>query len=734
MKQHKNDDVTCSRPIVPQRKWVQAVVVVLAFTLCIAIVTWPYPKTITTHLPSDGDPLQHLWIMKWYEQCLDEGKFPYHCAELQYPTGASIANFSPLHLQSALFLATGLASSNDALRYNLVWYSGFLMTALGTYLLGCRMIRSRLGAFVAGLLVMVSGPVMIHSHAHLELVFVGVFPLFMLAWINFLDRPTLRRAFIAAVAYVLLASSAAYFMVFGIFPALLYFLWRGFLRPRDYRVSWFISRTRWSGLFTLFTLPLLLVLFSGQLIEILEGDTIHRPRSEFDQYGMPWWGYVIPPSANYLSQLFSFDPYKLANISGEGTGYLGIVTLLLLYVAWHRRTTLRKSNYWWSLALLLVVLSIGSSLQYKSSGISFPAGWLRDLDWFVPFQLIRVPARFKLFVPVCTGLLAGAAWAACCKARKRLVSLGATILLSLFILVDLGHQPYYATPLPRLPLGYLWLLDHDPHANWLELPQSSSGDAHAVYGRLTYWQSLHQGRTTVGYSGHPNRSYDDRYSWGSPLAERWLTVPEATDPPRNAFDIIETDASRAESTWLYLNSAQLRYIVFHNWLDDPSFRHRQIMSLLDDALIYSDAELSIFDRELLPTPTHLTAVTTTGWGPLEFVPRMGFVRLPRTEATITLYNPQESNILQLDLTARTFGKSTTLRLQTEDGELERWTIGPGEPHTHKSLPFRISQGIHEIHLIADSEVEQSEVQQLFERVTTPAAYVASKVRIHVSSE
>ncbi len=43
-------------------------------------------------------------------------------------------------------------------------------------------------AAFGGLLAMLSGPMMIHAHGHLELIYVGSFPLFLAAWIRFVDR------------------------------------------------------------------------------------------------------------------------------------------------------------------------------------------------------------------------------------------------------------------------------------------------------------------------------------------------------------------------------------------------------------------------------------------------------------------------------------------------------------------------------------------------------------------
>src|SRR4051794_38795674 len=79
---------------------------VLAFYVaCLAVATYPLGRRFTTELAGSRlDPLQHLWIMRWYKACLLEGRSPVLCPELQYPVGAPLGNFSPLHFQALLYI------------------------------------------------------------------------------------------------------------------------------------------------------------------------------------------------------------------------------------------------------------------------------------------------------------------------------------------------------------------------------------------------------------------------------------------------------------------------------------------------------------------------------------------------------------------------------------------------------------------------------------------------------
>ena len=65
-------------------------------------------------------------------------------------------------------------------------------------LLAWHVVRDRACAAMAGLLAILSGPVMLHAHAHLELIYVGSFPVFLLAWsseeqFTAMTRPPFKR-------------------------------------------------------------------------------------------------------------------------------------------------------------------------------------------------------------------------------------------------------------------------------------------------------------------------------------------------------------------------------------------------------------------------------------------------------------------------------------------------------------------------------------------------------------
>ncbi|RUL85737.1 hypothetical protein [Tautonia sociabilis] len=710
------------------RRWHPLAVLGL-YTLAIVAATWPFATTFASRLPSLGDPLQHLWVMRWYRSCLLEGRSPLVCPDLQYPVGAPIGNFSPLHLQSLVYLVASAFSSNDVLCFNVVWLVGLLLTGMGTFALARHVLRHDAGAALAGLLAMLSGPVLVHSHAHVELIYVGGFPLFLLAWMRFLDRPGFGRMLAAAAGFVLVASCAAYFMVFAIFPAALYLPWKAIRQPRGERRRWFRGRLAWSLGFAAATLPAILLLFAGQVWNVLHGQAGLRPKAEFDQFGAPWWAYLVPVPGQALQGFLPLDPYGAAGVSGEGMAYLGVVTLVLVARAGLGGVRFRESGYWWATAAMLVVLSLGSTLRYGSHRVELPAGWLRDLDWFVPFRLIRAPGRFKLFVAVCTAILAGASWADLSRrwprpATRRL----AFALVAALAVADLAHVPYSSEPIPPMPAAYSWIRSHAPDAAWVDVPQMNSGNALAINSMYTYWQALHRGRTTAGYSGHQNRPQDDLLSWNSPFIDTRMAEPSFPATGEESFDLVRLAGFR-DYAWLYLTTHNLRFAVLHRWVGQegagswPRYGVDRMAERLSDAICFDDGKVAVVDRDRLDPPRSPVVLGSEGWGGYHLLPRDGFVRLATRSSWLETYNPDPDRPLVFAIEARALGKARRVALLDGQTELASWAVAPGSYEIYQTPPFRLPRGRGRLRIEVDGAVDLDRLRKRFEGELHPASLI-----------
>ena len=710
--------------------WLAPIAAASGYLVALTAATWPFARTFASRLPSLGDPLQHLWVMRWYKQCLLEWQSPLVAPGLQYPVGAPLGNFSPLHLQSLVYLIVSAVSDNDVLCYNLVWLAGMMLTGMGTYALGRSILRDESSAFLAGLLTMLSGPLMVHAHSHTELIYVGGFSLFLLAWIRFIDRSTSGRLLLAVGGYLLVAMCAAYFLVFAIFPAALFIIWRFIKVDRPERLCWSLTRVRWLIGFVALCLPGLALLYNGQIAMVAGGLGGIRPRVEFDAYGAPWWSYLVPVPGQLAHRLLPFDPFGVTGTSGEGMCYLGLVTLLLLHRAAVRRSPLRDGGFWWIGAGLLALLSLGSSMPFDGGRISLPAGWLRDCDWFLPFRLIRVPARFKLFVPVFTGIIAGSAWMQLrskLEGRKRVAAFS---ILSLVAVADLAHVPFGSEGLMPMPDAYAWLREEAPEEAWVDVPQMCSSNAHWLNSNYTYWQSLHGGRTTGGYSGHQNQAFDDLLTWNSPFADYRLIEAEFPRPSGlEHYDRVE-DVAFLDYAWLYLHRHGLRFVVLHRWAEPTTgFGLQGIGDRLAMARCYADDAVTIIDRDRLPEPSSPAILCSRGWGGYRLLPRDGFVRLVGPSADVDVYIPEKCGHVSMKIHARSIGEHRRVRIVRGAETIWSGTIGPEAQGAFETPPFNMPEGLSTIRVESDGSAPVDLMNKRFEGAVGPASLIVSSISL-----
>ena len=687
-------------------RWSMLGLATLIYGAVAAVATYPILFRLGSGLPYSGeDGLQHLWIMRWYRSCLLEGRVAWFCPEIQYPVGAPLALFSPLQFESLLYILVYPFASNDAACYNLVWLSGIVFTGVGTFVLGWFLLRHYPSALLAGVFAMLSGPVRVHANGHLELIHLGWFPIFLVAWCRLIDRPCWRRLLGASAAYLLLAMSAAYFLVFAIVPAALYvaYRWWGPLHRREYKTL--IDGGRWLLRFALLVLPPLCLAFSSQLWALANGLELGRSRIEFDEYRAPIWSYFVPLPGYFAAKFLPFNVYEqsgLGPIAGEIFSYLGIVTLLLIHRAWFRDAQFRHSRFFWALLGVLVVLSMGSMIAIGPWEIPMPAGWLWDL--FPPLHWTRVPSRFNLFASVIAAVIAGAGVKATLQGRRRRGGrLGLAVAIGGLALADLALVPITMQAIPEVPNVYRDILDRRPGAALLEAPQFDSG-GHRLAATGAYWQSLHGGSTSSGYAGHMNASYDNLISWTSPFKAQFLADPMRLDDPEAVTIELVRETSFEAYAWLYLTVHDFDFVVLHR--DDAFFeglpiRYDRLREVLGHAIAIDDPEAIVIARDLLRLPKRPVALCAEGWGDRIWNGRYSCKVASRAE--VAVYNPDPETPLRFAFEGAAFRRSRRVRLRDRGTILARWEVAPGTPQVLVSPTFRLPIGSRTLVLESDGE-------------------------------
>jgi hypothetical protein len=684
------------------------------YAVCLAMATYPVIRNLTRGLPRElADPLMHLWVMRWYKAALLSGRMPLFCPDLQYPAGAPLGYFSPMHFQSLLYFALSAFISNDALIYNILWTIGFLLNGVGTYILAWWVLRDRSCAWFAGLFSMLSGTMTLHAIGHLELLYVGWFPLFLVAWIRFIDRPSRGRLAAAVLLFLAITMGAAYFMAQTVIPAACYLAWKVASAGRTQWRTVLRERLLWLVGFGLLVTPPLLILFSSQIWAVAHGHSMARPQSHFQTYVAPLWTYVIPTSFHALGKLLPFDVYLHAGEAWkmtESTSYLGIVALALLHYAAIQRVRFERARFLWSLFVLMVVLALGASWTIGTTKITLPAGWLRA--YLTIFRLTRYPARFNMFATVCAAVLAAAGLRHLLARVPSRTGRGAIlVVLAAITVADLSVDLYSGARIPELPAAYAWLLRRDPHPTLLEIPVQNSGSGSKVTSSCGYWQSIHGGATSAGYSGVDNLRFDNIVYHQCPFTVAQLVDPAFLTQPDAMPHGIAEPSSFDDSIWLYTKYYRFSHIVLHEspgaFPGTPECLAR-LKGRLEGARIYDDGRIAIYETARLKVPSQPTLLCADGWRqhrPWE-PPKTWHGRpvaaLDR-KATVVIANPDPTTDLVLRYEGAAFRKARSVQLLANGHVVARWTVASAELATYRSPRFRLGAGIHELQLVSDGQ-------------------------------
>jgi hypothetical protein len=695
--------------------WRSLLAVLLVYTVSIFCATYPALLTPTTRLAgSRCDPMQALWLMHWYKDCLFQGRSPLHCGEIQYPVGAPLGNFSPLHFQTLLYFPLSLIFANDVLCYNAIWFFNLCFTGMGAFVLVWYVLRDRVCACCGGLLALLSGPVLLHAHGHIELITLGWLPLFVVAWIRWVDRPSKGRFLLALLLYFLVALSAAYFAVFAVVPAVGYVVWRGF-RER------FLGRLGWLSAFALAAAVGLLLIYFPQIWSRIQGFSLARPKGEFNYYGAPLWSFLVPSAQQPLGRLLPYDCYARAgSATVECCSYLGAATILLLFYAGPHRIHFERAGFWWSITLLCAVLALGGYGKVGPVRISLPAGWLRKV--FFAFQSLRVPARFNLLVSLFAAVPAAAGLQhLLARWRSRRLQLVLVAAVGVAAVADLAMVPFQTSDIPALPACYRWLRERKPDAAWVDVPQLASGNGTDFSSACTYWQAWHHGRTTAGYSGYNNMIYDNLLFEPSPFA--WPRLAKADylhNPEAITVDLVA--GTRFEDyAWLYLSVHRLDYIVLHQ---EPGLAEeyrsaiKRLKSLLRHAQIFEDEDTAVYDWTLLPPPERPTLLCTEGWRHRNPWKGRHTCAVPHL-VNMAVFNPDPEQPLAFTLEAAALHQPRTVRLLANGRELARWEIRPEELRGYTSPEFYLPAGLSSLILESDGEERPARLEVTYEGDTRP---------------
>ena len=717
--------------------WIVWISAALGYLTMAMLATWPIVTHFGAEIPGElTDPLEHLWLMRWLRSCLIEGRNPLFCSEIQAPIGVPLGYFPTMHLQTVLYILGRLVTANDAAIFTTIWLLGFVTTGLASFGLARWALPScPLGvAWVAGLGMMLCGPMLMHAHGHLETMQMGVVPPFLIAWILLVDDPSRRRLVWAVLAYWLVVAAAPYFAVLAIFPAVWYLGWRVLTSPRGERWLCLQRLAPWLVGFGLIVLPGVATLFGGQVWAAFHGWPMTRSKREFNQLGAPVWSGLVPSPRHLLGRLAMPDVFEQTGFAGrmsEVSSYLGLVVLgALVWGVW-RRIDFPRRGYWWSVLGLMIVLSWGARQEIFGESISLPAGWIYDV--FPPFHLIRVPARFNLFaaavavVPVAAALRAvlSGVWS------RWGQGLFLTSLVGL-TLADLAMVPFVSAPIPEPPALYTEIRQANPQAVILDAPLFDSTQGQTFSSLWGYWQQVHGLRTSAGYPGLTNAQFDAEIV--RPSCFKACRTPRFKVDQFPVSTVADFDLDGTQDimgrVWLELSAHRFDHVVAHA---NPNSALAPYMSwswIVLDFLVHApDHELEVVDRSKIPLPTRLVWMSDRGWREVSNGKESATVFAALAEARVEFYQPTEGAVVLILAGVNAFARSRVVRLVDGGHELAHWRIESGSTRDLRSGPIPLPAGRHTWTIISDGADRPTRSADRIDVSGTPYSFRLSGVRL-----
>jgi hypothetical protein len=461
------------------------------YALIFASFTFPLLARFSTHFfANDGDGLSNVWNLWWVEAALTRfGTSPWFTTHLHFPHGTTLLGhtLNPFNGFLAVLLEPwlGLVQTHNAI----VVFS-FVFGAWAAFRLALHVSGGYPGSLIAGFVFGFSNYHFAHAEGHLNLVSLEWIPLFLLAWLRLLERPSAARAIGAALALLLVLLCDHYYFLYCVIAAML-LLAVEMRRRRDVR---FWLRAPTAGPFAVFLVAS--ALSSGVLVALLLRSDQRDPLVG----GHDAWRFSMDllalwiPGAHWRFHAWSEAFWsRLPGNTVESSVHLGLgVTLAALLASRRRaRAAAPQSTAWWVLLAFFALMSLGPSLQIWGRAQPIPLPY-RLLELLLPtLRISGVPVRMVVMVTLAAGILAGVGLDALLRGgvRARLAALAVLACMTLEFL----PRPLASTDAGRVP-GWVAALAGRPGQHGFMDATEAFPEASALY-----LQTLHEVPIYAGF-------------------------------------------------------------------------------------------------------------------------------------------------------------------------------------------------------------------------------------------
>jgi len=379
----------------------------LLYFLLWCLLTWPLIAHFPTHIFSDPkDGMTFAWIFWWFEHAITElHQWPLWTDLLHHPYGIPLLAHHPMPVNSLPgVLLLQFLPLNQV--YNVFLILAFVLSGWSAFLL-CRAVSGHYGAsLVGGYLFTFSAYHFAHARGHMNLVTMQWIPIFLLAWLAFLEKPTKTRAVASVGALLLVLGSDTYFFLYCVMAGAVMVVWAAW-RRRDWL---YLVRpaNRWPGaLFILLGLATAGVYVAAMFWQNRRDPfvTSHLPRS----YSLDLLAPFVYSSQWRFGELTRPIWSRYIAIVNESSVHLGlsVIVSLVLAVIWRRRLAAPALGLWLALVLFFGVLAMGPRLQVAGRLVEqIPMPYALAEIIFPPLRMGGTPIRMMGMVYLAAAVVA----------------------------------------------------------------------------------------------------------------------------------------------------------------------------------------------------------------------------------------------------------------------------------------------------------------------------------------
>ena len=183
------------------------------FLLLSIYFTWPLLPRMTTALSGSPDSLLNAWALGWSFHILPRDPLSLFDANIFFPRSGTLAYSEHLFGITVLVWPVYAVTGNLPLAYNTAFFSSFLLSGIGMYLLVREITRSRAAALVSGT-IFLAAPYRFGHLLQLQLLTLQWFPFVFWCALRFLREGRVRSLAGVVVFSLLQALSCNYYMVY----------------------------------------------------------------------------------------------------------------------------------------------------------------------------------------------------------------------------------------------------------------------------------------------------------------------------------------------------------------------------------------------------------------------------------------------------------------------------------------------------------------------------------------